>query len=378
MPTSTTVTISCSLRQRIKSGQWKDGFQISESSVAREFKVCRSTVGKSLKSLESEGLILSRKGKGRFVQDPSKCRTRQIGVVLLDMRHLEFPVTARAVAGIQSVLFDSGDHLRLCALNERVYKHSANLADRSSAVLKAIDPSDLDVIILLAHEATVTLVERLLESCPVVWLHNNTVRPGLVGVKADIIAASYAATRQLLGLGHRQIILAGSLPLSSPASREMWDGYRLAMEDGGQEMLLPVEEEGFKQSEQTEKLLIERFEQILDRPDRPTAILCGDDELAMMIHRAATDKGLCIPNDLSIMSLHDATVRRPAPMEWSGLNINFWQMGQIAAEQAIYLREHPRHHGVVTVPVGLAEGQSVSPIGQPNFDGEGSRLISVS
>ncbi len=352
MSPSAATSISRSLRQRIKSGQWKGGFQISEDHVAREFRVCRSTVGKSLKALEAEGLIWSRKGKGRFVQEPAKRRTGQIGVVLLDMRHLEFPVTGRLVAGIQSALTVSGDHLKLSALNERAMAANATPAARTEAALAAIDPAGLDSIILVALQAPLFLVERLLEHLPVVWLHSSLSRPGLVGVKSDAIAAAFSATKQLLELGHRRIALVNSQPTLAQIYQEIWDGYRLAMGAAAAPVLLCDAD-----AADAPRLL----EKALDCPDRPTAFFCCSDELAMDVHQAAVARGLSIPGDLSIMGWHDATVHRPAPLDWSGVNINYWQMGRIAAEQALNLRDHPRHSGVVQVEATLNGGQSIGP-----------------
>jgi DNA-binding LacI/PurR family transcriptional regulator len=352
MPASATTTISRSLRQRIKSGQWRGGFQISEDHVAREFQVCRSTAGKSLKTLEAEGLIWSRKGKGRFVQEAAQRRTGQIGVVLLDMRHLEYPITARAVAGIQSVLAESGDHLKLSALNERAMASGATPSARAEAALAAIEPAGLDAVILVALQAPILLVERLLEHLPVVWLHSSLCRPGLVGVKTDAIAAAFSATKQLLELGHRRIVLVNAPPPTSQVYREIWDGYRLAMGDAAAPVL-PCDTEASDARRQVE--------QALDQPGRPTAFLCGSDELAMEVYKAAAARGLGVPRDLSIMGWHDATVHRPAPLVWSGVNVNYWQMGRIAAEQTLNLRDHPRHSGVVQMEATLASGQSVAP-----------------
>jgi LacI family transcriptional regulator len=353
MPASATATISRSLRQRIKSGQWRGGFQISEDHVAREFQVCRSTAGKSLKTLEAEGLIWSRKGKGRFVHEPAQRRTGQIGVVLLDMRHLEYPVTARVVAGIQSVLADSGDHLKLSALNERAMAAGASPSARADAALAAIDPSGLDAVILVALQAPILLVERLLEHLPVVWLHSSLSRPGLVGVKTDAIAAAFSATKQLLEGGHRRIVLVNAPAVATQFCREIWDGYRLAMGDAVAPVL-PCDAEGTDVRRQVE--------QALDQSDRPTAFLCGSDELAMEVYKAAAARGLSVPRDLSIMGWHDATVHRPSPLAWSGVNVNYWQMGRVAAEQTLHLRDHPRHSGVVQIEATLAPGQSTGPV----------------
>jgi LacI family transcriptional regulator len=188
---------------------------------------------------------------------------------------------------------------------------------------------------------------------PVVWLHSSLSRPGLVGVKTDAIAAAFAATKQLLELGHRRIVLANAPPVTSQVYGEIWDGYRLAMQDAA----VPVLSCNTEESDGRRQV-----EQALDQPDRPTAFLCGSDELAMQVYQAATARGLSVPGELSVMGWHDATVHRPAPLVWSGVNVNYWQMGRVAAEQALHLRDHPRHSGVVQIEATLAPGQSIGPV----------------
>ena len=45
--------------------------------------------------------------------------------------------------------------------------------------------------------------------------------------------------------------------------------------------------------------------EILSRPRRPTAIICGTDQLAMQVYFAAGSLGLTIPDDLSVIGFDD-------------------------------------------------------------------------
>jgi GntR family transcriptional regulator len=56
------------LRHRIARGDWKEGERLpSHDALTREFAVARVTVRQAITLLESEGLLLSRQGKGTFV-----------------------------------------------------------------------------------------------------------------------------------------------------------------------------------------------------------------------------------------------------------------------------------------------------------------------
>ena len=49
----------------------------------------------------------------------------------------------------------------------------------------------------------------------------------------------------------------------------------------------------------------EAADALLDRPDRPTAIFCFSDEMAMGVIAAARRRGLQIPKDLSVVGFDD-------------------------------------------------------------------------
>ena len=49
---------------------------------------------------------------------------------------------------------------------------------------------------------------------------------------------------------------------------------------------------------------------LLDRPDRPTALLCYSDVMAFWAVRAAEDLGLRVPEDLSVVGFDDNPLAR--------------------------------------------------------------------
>lgn len=61
------------LRSRVESGEWQAYDRLpSIEELSREFGVARVTVRQALQMLEAEGMVISRQGKGTFVQPYSK------------------------------------------------------------------------------------------------------------------------------------------------------------------------------------------------------------------------------------------------------------------------------------------------------------------
>ena len=118
-------------------------------------------------------------------------------------------------------------------------------------------------------------------------------------VPGDIVGG-YVATEALLKAGHRRIAhLAGESFIDASVDREQ--GFRQAMAD----WQVPVEEPLVSLGGWTLRHGRERALALLSRPDRPTAVFCFNDRMAIGCYEAARSLGLRIPQDLSIMGFDD-------------------------------------------------------------------------
>jgi LacI family transcriptional regulator, galactose operon repressor len=132
----------------------------------------------------------------------------------------------------------------------------------------------------------------------------------LVAASADVTsvgstnyAGGLAAAQHLLALGHRRVGYLGG-DLTAACNQARLHGFRGAMEAAG----CPVGDE---------YVLHRRFRYadgvtggavLLDRPEPPTAIFAGNDELAVGVIEAARGRGLRVPEDLSVVGFDDLPV----------------------------------------------------------------------
>ena len=69
------VRIADDLRERLAHGEWEEGEQLpTEADLVEAYRVSRVTVREALKSLEAQGLIIIRRGRGSFAVDGSQIR----------------------------------------------------------------------------------------------------------------------------------------------------------------------------------------------------------------------------------------------------------------------------------------------------------------
>lgn len=128
-------------------------------------------------------------------------------------------------------------------------------------------------------------------------LHHPSSVPG------DIVGG-YVATEALLKAGHTRIAhLAGEYQTAEAAS-DREKGFRQAMAKAG----VAVDETLVTLGGYSIRAGRERALELLSRPDRPTAIFCFNDRMAIGCYEAARILGLSIPGDLSIVGFDNEDI----------------------------------------------------------------------
>ena len=141
---------------------------------------------------------------------------------------------------------------------------------------------------------------------PLVLLDSCFPIDGVSRVLTDDVDGMGQAVEHLYGLGHRRIAyLGGSLASSAATLRE--EGYRKAMAH----LELPISEEDVAHGDWDIQKTQEATRQLLRREEnRPTALICADDKMALVASRTASRIGLRVPEDLSIVGFADLEMAR--------------------------------------------------------------------
>ncbi len=138
--------------------------------------------------------------------------------------------------------------------------------------------------------------------------------PGRAAVNIDDRGAAKATAEHLVALGHRRfgIVLPYDQEASTAAEAERaasrfvgverLAGWRLGLEPAGIDWnAVPV---GFATGS-TRDAGRHAAAQLLDRADRPTAIIALSDELALGVFEAAAERGIAVPSQLSVTGFDD-------------------------------------------------------------------------
>jgi LacI family transcriptional regulator len=120
--------------------------------------------------------------------------------------------------------------------------------------------------------------------------------PAVSWVVPDEVAGAGDAVRELLRHGHRRIGFITNEE-DIPATRLRAQGYATAVAEAG----LAPDPALVRPAPPTTDGGYRAARSLLERPERPTAIFCFRDVMAMGVYRAAAELGLRIPADVSIV-----------------------------------------------------------------------------
>jgi len=188
---------------------------------------------------------------------------------------------------------------------------------------------DTDGVILVMSKFISGQLEQLRQAnIPLVVIDPvNPPPPDVPSVGATNWAGGLAATEHLLSLGHRRIgAIAG--PGDYLCSRARIDGYRSALERAGIGFDPALVRHGDFEHEGG----YVRGGELLDLTDPPSAIFAGSDQQAFGLYEAARQRGLRVPQDLSVIGFDDLPVARWVSPPLTTVRQPLAEMGRAAAQ----------------------------------------------
>jgi LacI family repressor for deo operon, udp, cdd, tsx, nupC, and nupG len=168
--------------------------------------------------------------------------------------------------------------------------------------------------------------------------------PGRSLVRLDDVVTARMATEHLIGLGHTRIAFVGSPPdniAQTPAPRHRLHGFAETMAKHG----LPCPPHFIIDAEWTALSASQAVTELLQAPDRPTAVLAASDDMAMGVLQTARRLGLRIPHDLSVIGIDDHVLSEV--MDLTTMRQDLQAQGELAAEMLL------RRIGDPTIPAAI-------------------------
>ncbi|THV36433.1 LacI family DNA-binding transcriptional regulator [Glycomyces buryatensis] len=181
--------------------------------------------------------------------------------------------------------------------------------------------------------------------------------PESASVGANNWSGGLAATRHLLGLGHRRIaVITG--PEHVLSARARLDGYRAALDLAG----VPVDPALVRIGDYQIADGLHHTRELLRLSDPPTAIVAGNDGEALGAYQAAAEAGLRIPDDLSVVGYDDLPMAEWTIPPLTTIRQPLREMASSAAEMLLTLAHgEPLPHQRVELATELIVRGSTAP-----------------
>jgi len=295
--------------------------RVSHPTVSRALQnsplVNPKTAAKIRKIADETGYRASAVARGLVTR-----RTRTIGLVVTTV---DDPFAGEVTCGIEQAANDHGYAVFLASSNAD--------PERERKVVQAVAERRVDGIIVTSSRVG-ALYLPLLEQLKVPIMLVNDQHPGdfVHSVMIQNVEGARAAVDHLIGLGHRRIAYVGDR-LGYQSNAERLAGYKEALRQGGIEFKAGLVKEGDGRPEAA----IEAADELLRLAAPPTAICCYNDMTALGTMLAIRDRGLRVPQDLSVTGFDDLFFAAYLDPPLTTVRQPMRRMGQMAMEGLLKL-----------------------------------------
>lgn len=175
-------------------------------------------------------------------------------------------------------------------------------------------------------------------------------------VRVNDLAAAYAGTNYLLGLGHRKILFLSDEVRKISSGFLRIAGCKKALEENG----LSMDEASVYYREVTFWAGYEAVTEALKNGVSFTAVFAFSDELAVGAMAALYDAGLSVPNDVSVLGYDDLEIAEQVRPALTTIH----QPIDLFVQKAIGLFDEPQQpmHTEILLPYSIKERSSCRPV----------------
>ncbi|SFX25890.1 MULTISPECIES: LacI family DNA-binding transcriptional regulator [unclassified Pseudomonas] len=229
------------------------------------------------------------------------------------------PYFAELARGIEDYCERNGYCVILC--------NSDDNPDKQRSYLRVLLEKRIDGLIVASAGGDVGLAEGLASvRTPMV-----IVDRGLDGLEADLVridheSGAYLATRHLLELGHRDIAFIGG-PADTSVAQMRQAGYCRALEEAGIELATGR----MLDSDFTSTGGYRAAASLLEHQP-PSAIFAANDMIGIGVLRAAAERNVRVPSELSVIGFDDIQMSRYVYPALTTVGQSILQLGEMAAE----------------------------------------------
>ncbi|WP_170789283.1 LacI family DNA-binding transcriptional regulator [Ruegeria lacuscaerulensis] len=254
----------------------------------------------------------------------------------------------------------------LQAFQEELHTHGYTLLVSSSAYKPEIEEEQIrtliargaDALLLIGHDRApqiYTELERRKIPALIAWSFLPDAQLPSVGF--DNRAAMAELADRVIGLGHRRIGVISGIRSGNDRARLRIEGIeQAATRHGISHSDLTIIETSYEIENGAAA-----FDRLMSQSVRPTAVLCGNDVLAVGALHRAREMGLNVPRDVSITGFDDIELARIVSPALTTVHVPHREMGRRAAMELVSMLEQQSDGTGSRLDTHIVERQSLGP-----------------
>ena len=309
------------LIEQIEQGIFKPQDKIpTEAELVQITGLARATIRQAIQNLVNMGYVERKRKFGTFVLNRKTDTANRtiVGILIPDIRVGYAPELAR---GAEDEASKNQQSLILCDTDDLFIKadHHAN------RLIENLVAGVIFVPTAASDEKNRLIVEKFTkENIPVVLADRNISGLNIDHVTTDNFNGAYKITNYLIKKGHKRIAMIFSDLFST--ERERLEGYKSALLENGLEInsdIIITHNGRF-----AEKHYLELASKLLRRRKKYTAIFAGHDRIAYLIKSVANEKGINIPDEISIVGYDDINPTCQHQISLTTMHQPIYEMGR--------------------------------------------------
>ncbi len=297
-------------------------YQVSELAKVSLATVSRVMNGNAKVSDKTrEKVLLAMKELGyrpnSIAQSLASSRGNSIGLLVSELHGAFF---GEMMAGVESELRAAGKHI--------IVTTGHSIEEKEKEGIEFLISRNCDAIILHVEAVSDAYLEELSKGKTPIFIISRYVE-NLADqcISLDNELGGYLATKSLLDLGHTDIAcIAG--PQYKYDAKARFEGYKRALA----EYDITFNGELFYSADFKETGGSEGIAHLMSQQQQFTGLVCGNDEMASGAMNFAREKGLSLPEDLSVVGFDDVIFARYIHPKLTTILNPVNEMGRMAAK----------------------------------------------
>ena len=259
-------------------------------------------------------------------------------------------IFAKAIDALQQRLADGGRQLLIATSSydpETEARQAVNLVTRGADGLALCGVAQRPALLRFLRQRELPVVHAMTFPPP----------PGMVSVGFDNARAIAQAVRYLLDLGHRRVAMLAGIVQDNDRAAARVEGVRGALAKAG----LALAPQHFVERRYALADAREGFRLLMSSEPRPTAVICGNDVLAMGALLEAKRMRVDVPRAVSVVGFDDLEMARHIHPALTTLHVPTEQLWQTVADRIVAALEKRPVQAVTEVEVELVVRASTGP-----------------